>query len=111
MSALADKIKAARLSTVDVEGHKYTIRRPTKAEAFQLGDSTQLDVVHQFVVGWDHTELSLGIPGGTGASAPFDADVWAAWVDDQPAIWAPLFNAIMAAYTAHSERQEAAAKN
>ncbi|MGL4480448.1 MAG: hypothetical protein ACRCVK_19770 [Aeromonas veronii] len=111
MSSLIDKLRAARLSKVEAGGHAYTIRRPTDAEASTLSSASGLDLVKRFVVGWGHTELSLGIPGGTDQPAPFDADLWAEWVADQPALWGPLADAIVDAYTAHAAQREDAAKN
>lgn len=110
-SDLIDKIRKARLNKVTVDGREYTIRRPTDAEAINLGNATPLDLVRRFVAGWDHTEITLGIPGGTGDAVPFDAALWATWVDDQPHLWAPISEAVMAAYQAHAQAREDAAKN
>lgn len=109
--SLADKLRAARLSQVVADGHTYSIRRPTDAEAVTLAQSSGLALVRQFVAGWDHTEISLGIPGGSGIVVPFDAELWAEWVSDQPQIWGVLSDAIIAAYAAHTEKREADAKN
>lgn len=111
MSGLIDKLRAARLSTLTVDGRAYQIRRPTDADAAGLGELTALDLVRRFVAGWDHTELSLGIPGGTGAAAPFDAALWAEWVNDQPQLWGPISAAIIEAYRAHVAHREEQGKN
>ena len=109
--SLIDKLRAARLSQVDADGHLYTIRRPTDAEAVSLAQSAGLDLVRQFVADWDHTELSLGIPGGSAVAVPFDAELWREWVADQPQVWGILAEAIIAAYSSHAEKRETDAKN
>jgi len=111
MSALAEKLRAARRSVVVVAGHEYTVRRPTDAEAAQLAQATGLELVQRFVEGWNHTELSLGVPGGSGAPAEFSAELWREWVADNPQVWGALSDAIMAAYSAHIEQKADAVKN
>ncbi len=111
MNALTEKLRAARLSKLDLDGQAYTLRRPTDAEATALSGTSALDLVGRFVVGWDHTELSLGIPGGTGAAVPFDAELWREWIADKPELWPPLTAAIVSAYVAHAAKREDAAKN
>jgi len=109
--SLADKIRAARQSTITVDGHVYTLRRPTDAEAMTLGSGTALDLVNRFVTGWDHTGISLGIPGGDPTPATFDAETWAEWVADQPQLWGQLSDAILASYTRHRQAREDTEKN
>lgn len=111
MSTLADKLRAARISQTQADGHTYTIRRPTDAEAVTTGDGSPLEIVQRFVIGWDHTEVSLGIPGGSPIPAPFSAELWAEWVNDQPQLWAPLSAAIIDAYKRHAEARKQTAKN
>ena len=106
-----DKIRAARLSQVEADGHTYTIRRPTDAEAVTLSSSSGLGLVQKFVAGWDHTELSLDIPGGSPVAVPFDAELFAEWVADQPQVWGTLAEAIINAYNAHTAKRDAEAKN
>lgn len=108
--ALIDKLRRARESTIEAGGHVFTLRRPSDAEAAQLGGSSPLELVRRFVVGWNLRELDL-IPGGNPEPAPFSAEVWALWVDDQPALWGPLSDAVIAAYKRHTESREAVEKN
>lgn len=111
MSARSKQFEAIDNFRLEVEGHTYTLRRPTPAEAIGLADSTGLDLVHRFVVGWDHTELSLGFPGGTDRPEPFDADLWVAYVDRHPVLWKPLAESILDAYAVRRTALEDAAKN
>lgn len=110
--SLAEKIRKARESTVDVDGKTWTIRRPTDEEAAQLsanGDGL-LAIVKRFVIGWTLTELDL-VPGGTGVAVPFDSEVFGEWVADQPDLWTPLGMAVLDAYKLHADKREAAVKN
>lgn len=108
--ALVEKILRAREQRVEVGGRAYTIRRPTDADALALRDSTALEVVSRHVVGWSVREADL-VPGGSDAEVPFSAEVWAAWLPDQPDLWEPLATAIFDAYAAHVKAREDAAKN
>lgn len=110
MSVLADKIRRARESQVEACGHTFTIRRPTDADAMSLGESTALDLVRRFTVGWNLTELDL-IPGGSGAAVDFDAEAFGEWVADQPEVIGGLITALFDAYKAHAAKREGAAKN
>ena len=111
-SDLIDKIRKARLSKVSVDGHEYTISRPTEADVIvRMADANDLEFVRRFVVGWDHSALSLGIPGGTEDPMPFDAGLWSDWLDDHSAVWEPLASAILNAYTSHKRAKEDATKN
>ena len=108
----ANKTLAARLrareSSVTVAGHAYTIRRPKQAEL--RADMTRMEMVRRFVVGWDLTNADL-VPGGLPDPEPFDAALFADWVDDQPTLWEPLYEAVIGAWNAHEAAREAAAKN
>jgi hypothetical protein len=110
MSALADKIRKARESSVEAGGHSFTIRRPTDAEAMTLGEATVTDVARRFVVAWSLKEIDL-IPGGSPTDAPFDSDAFVEWVSDQPETLAALSSAIVAAYQAHVAKRGEAEKN
>lgn len=110
--SLADKIRKSRESTVEAGGRSWTIRRPTDEEAALIsanGDGL-LAIIKRFVIGWPLTELDL-IPGGSGVAVPFDRDVFAEWVADQPDLWEPLGGAILAAYKTHADKRDAAVKN
>ena len=112
MSALAEKLRRARQTTVMVGPHSYTVTRPTDADAATLGTLTVLEIVRRFTVNWNGvTELSLGIPGGSDVPVQFDAELFAEWIADQPACWGPLADAIVGAYRAHAQAREDAEKN
>jgi len=98
----------ARERIVEVDGRSYTIRRPKPAE--MLGDMTGMDLVRRFVVGWNWTNADL-MPGGTPEPEPFDADLFADWIDDSPDLWEPLSAAILADWRAWVATREVAGKN
>lgn len=111
MSLLTQR-QRARESTIELEGHSFTIRRPTDEEALQISanNDNMIAIVKRFVIGWDLTELDL-VPGGGGDKAAFDSDLFADWVADQPALWVTLGEAILAAYHAHAAARQATLKN
>lgn len=111
MSLLTQRLKS-RESTVEAGGYSFTVRRPTDEEVVdaRANKSTMIEMVKKFVVGWDVTELDV-VPGGCGDKVPFDADLFADWIADQPELWVTLGESILAAYEAHTKRREDALKN
>lgn len=106
MSALLEKLRRCRESVVEAGGHQFTIRRPTEAEQAELhfgGKTSLLDLVRRFVVGWDLQELDL-VPGGSPVAVPFDPEVWAEWVNDQPDLWKPISDGVLDAIRTHREK-------
>ena len=108
--ALLEKMRKAREKRVEVAGRTFTILRPTDADAVAMAGRLPLEFVERFVVGWDLAELDL-VPGGTAEPAPFDGELWVAWVRDHPEVWDALGMAILDAYEVHVKAREAAAKN
>ena len=111
---LAQRLRKAREATVEVDGHVFTIRRPTDAEAdrINLQRPSNVQVCREFVVGWDETvtEAALGIVSGGSDPVPFHQELWREWVDDRPDFWVPLYEAIVDAYNKHNEALVAAGK-
>lgn len=109
--SLAQKIRKARESRVEVGGYGFLIRRPTALEMMEINGKPRGRAYLGFVIGWDGvTQLDL-IPGGDPHPLEFDADVCAEWLTDRLDLLAPLTNAIDAAYEAHEARLEGAKKN
>jgi len=109
--SLVEKIRKARESIVEVDGKKFTIRRPTEADMslmFSQGWS-RIELVRKFVVGWNLQEIDL-IPGGDPIAVNFDTDLWVEYVNDKAALWAPIADAIKASITEHNEKVERAEK-
>lgn len=110
--SLADKIRKARETGIEISGQTWAIRRPTDEEAMALraDGAGLLAIVKRFVIGWPLSEIDL-IPGGTSVKLPFDAEAFAEWVADKPNLWEPLGLAILDAYKAHAAQRDAAVKN
>jgi hypothetical protein len=110
--SLIDKIRKAREVGVEVNGKSFTIRRPTDEEALRIGrdNADMLAIVKIFTIGWNLAEIDV-IPGGTDVKLPFESELFAEWISDQPEMWEPLAVAIMNAYKAHADKRESAVKN
>lgn len=109
---LVTKIRQSRETIVEVDGKKFTIRRPSEAEQitlFKQDGISSLDLVRLFVVGWDLQEIDL-ISGGSPVSVDFNAEVWAEYVNDKPSLWVPLSDAITQSILSHREKVESAVK-
>jgi hypothetical protein len=104
---LAARLKS-REQDVTVNGHVFTVRRPKPAEMVQ--DMTHMDLIRRFVVGWNLTNADL-VPGGTPDPEPFDAALFADFVDDDETLWMPLSEAISGLWKARVEAKGAAEKN
>lgn len=111
MSALADKLRRARESEVEAGGHVFTIRRPTDVEAHGMAGQDTLDAVCRFVVGWNLSEIDLGVPGGSGVAAGFDVDALREWLSDRVEVLGKLAEAIVKAYQDHVAQKADAEKN
>jgi hypothetical protein len=107
---LVEKIRKAREQNITINGHTYTIRRPTDGELANMPDSRTLDFVQRFVVGWDFKEVDL-IPGGGPETVPFDLLLWAEYVNDHSEIWEALVSPMLESYRKHKEQTEVATKN
>jgi hypothetical protein len=90
---IIEKIRKSRQSVVEVDGHKYTIQRPTELEASvwltevkgetktQRGFRLTTHSVKNFVCDWDLTELDL-YPGGAPIKAEFSPDILFEYLSD-----------------------------
>lgn len=108
---LADKIRKARQTSIEVGGFKLTIRRPTDIEAVEMNykDTPIGEVigdVSKFVIGWDGVKESDLISGGTPDAVSFDAETFGEWIKDKPDMWEPLATGVLDAYKAHKKRME-----
>lgn len=103
-NSLLEKLKKSRQTTIPVGGFNFTIQRPTQFDLGEMSESgfSAKAILKRFVVGWDLKEIDI-IPGGNPVAAPFDADVFAEWVSEQPEIWTVLRDAIWEQFTAHNK--------
>lgn len=136
MLSLVEKLKESRRQTIQIGGFAFRFERPTALDmedyaanmphaghVFSVdGLSTEDKRVYNarwrygrqrllgFVCDWPGMrELDI-LPGGTGAALPFDADLFMAWVSDQPNVADQLATAIIAAWNDHNAAIEAAQK-
>jgi hypothetical protein len=110
--SLIEKIRKARESVVEVDGKKFTIRRPTEAEQAEMYKDPKfsyLDLVRCCVVGWDLKEIDL-IPGGDPIALTFSQELWIEYVSDHSDLWSDLSNAITESIRAHNTKVERAEK-
>lgn len=111
MSALAEKMRKARESRVEVGGHVFVVRRPTDVEMMGFAKSRNPTDLIRFVVGWDKVrEIDL-LPGGDPHPAPFDSDACTEWLSDRSDLLGPVVDAVIESYQAHKARLEESAKN
>jgi len=98
----------ARERKVTAGGHEFTVRRPKAAEIIEGLDG--LDLVRRFTVGWNLTAADL-VPGGNPDPEPFDPALFADYIEDNPELWPPIAEAIVALWREHEERKAADRKN
>lgn len=113
MSALADRLRKAKLSTVKAGEFEFTIQRPSHLQIINLqrdAGGLNLESSLQFVVGWSLKENDID-PGGSADPLPFDAEAFSIWVEDHPDVWADLIGGIADAYKKHADKLEGDAKN
>lgn len=133
MSVLIDKLKKSRQTDVPVEGKNFTIRRPTRMEAMDWLGDIDAETYRQFfeqqftlnnkkwqVLAWEGLrrfvddwpgmqEIDI-IPGGVGASLPFDRELFLEWVQDHPDIVTQLGYHILMTWMQYLQAQEDAEK-
>lgn len=113
MSDLGERMRKAREAQVEVNGHKYTIRRPTeaqRAEWLRNEGISPLELVRRCVISWDLLETDL-LAGGNPIPAEFTADAFAEYVNDKIDLWEPLSEAIKQAIESRLGSLEDAKKN
>lgn len=104
--SLVDKIRKARETGVEVEGFRFTIRRPTDQEAINLKGMTFIEVAQRFVVDWSGVKEMNLFPGGDGAEVKFDAELWKEWCADHPDFWGPISTAVFESYQDHCKARD-----
>lgn len=107
---LLEKMRKARQRQVEACGFSFTVRRPTDLEAAALGKAGTADLL-RYVVGWQGVQEIHLIPGGSAVDVPWTDEVCQEFLADRPDLWAPIIEAVMAAYSAHVASLEADAKN
>lgn len=109
-ASLVDRIEKARESEVEIGGFKFTVRRPTPAEAEELGKIGIVPFLQRFVIGWNLKEIDL-VPGGMPEEVPFDPATFGAWIGDEQAIYRELSEKIIALFLDFRNKKAEAQKN
>ncbi|MCP4935676.1 MAG: hypothetical protein GY927_16080 [bacterium] len=110
---LLERLKESRQSKIAAGAFEFSIRRPTDMEAITMQYTSTKEAVlgvMRFVNEWKGVTEADVVPGGTGDSVPFDADLFAEWVQDRPELWSALIDGVLDAYTQHREAQETEGK-
>jgi hypothetical protein len=108
--SLVQKLRKAREVQVQAGGYTFTVRRPTDVQMMALSGQG-VEALVPYVVGWEGVREIDVLPSGDAHPLDFDAAVCAEWLADRIDLLSPLADAIIAAYKAHAETLEAAAKN
>ena len=113
MSALSEKMRAARRKQHPIGGRNITIQRPTELEMTDIFFKDGMLNPHncpQFVVDWDFREMDL-MQGGTDEPVPFDRDAFIEWLGDQSHQWQLLIDAVLDDYKAFKDKKAVAEGN
>lgn len=110
-TALIEKMRKARESSVAVGGFTFTYRRPTDEESLELRDMPFLEVCRRFVTGWDNVKEIDLVPGGDPVPAKFSPELWAQWLADRPDFWPVIHGSVIEAYKAYAKKRDTSAKN
>jgi hypothetical protein len=96
MATLIERLRAARESTIEIDGIKLKVRRPTHIDLAYLRSDSDEQFVRRCVVGWVGVREVDVVPGGAAHPVEFDIDVCVEWFKDVPGRWAKLGDAISA---------------
>jgi hypothetical protein len=110
MSALIERLRAARESTVEIDGITLKVRRPTHTDLVYLRSDTDEQFVRRCVVGWVGVREVDVVPGGAAHLVDFDIDVCVEWFKDVPGRWGKLGEAISTIIRAYFDSLESAEK-
>lgn len=113
-SSLGDKIRKAREFTLEAEGWKLRLRRPTDAEAARILRTEKQDflaVASEYVIDWEDVCEADLVASGSSDPIPFDRDAWSEIVVDRPELWQPIADAVIERWMQHNEARGARSKN
>ena len=110
---LLKQLKRSRISTVEVNGYTFKIRRPTDEEAQELGElvrqskSPIVKIAKEYTIGWENVKARDIVPQ-TKSDDPveFEPELWREWCADRPDFWGPIANTVMEKYQTHSDAME-----
>jgi hypothetical protein len=100
VSALLERMRAARERWIALGGIELCLRRPTRYQVARVAGQAGADgeLLRQCIVNWRGvSELSLGVPGGDSREIPFDLDACIEWLEEHQDEMVQVFEAISAA--------------
>jgi hypothetical protein len=114
-ASLAEKIRRARESKVEVGRFTFIITRPTDIEMalmYKSGrEANKHDVARDHVIGWAGVKEADILPGGQDEDIKFDNAAWIEWCSDDQTLWAPIYEAVIESFMEHSTNRDESAKN
>ncbi len=113
-AVLLAQMEAGRTAWADLaKGRRVQFRRPLEDDMQRLRTMPVVDMVCEFVVGWEGiTEADLlGAAVGSDAPVPFHAELWSRHLRDNLAHVEPVAAAIVRSVTEHVAARDATAKN
>lgn len=111
MSALLERRIKARQRIVEIDGHRFVLRRPTAYDRVRNADRTVLEYVAEMVDDCNLSEADLFEGGSAEVAVPFERALFFDWLSEHSAYWKPLSEALADMVKAHDDKLEAAAKN
>lgn len=114
-ASLAEKIRRARESKVEVGRFTFIITRPTDIDMalmFKGGmEANKHDIARDYVISWSGVKEADILSGGTDEEIKFDSDAWREWCDDDQTLWAPIYEAVIESFMSHTADRDESAKN
>lgn len=101
---LLARLRAARETWATVQGVDFLLRRPTDVQLLRLVRREGADLLRLCLVGWRGVRLNDVVPGGDDAPAPFDLEMAIEWLEDRPALYSGLVDAVIGMINQRVER-------
>jgi len=113
MTTLIDKIRAARVLRVKVQGMTFIGKRPTVAEfGLHMHNKTpDHEAARAAITGWEGVRECDLIEGGSTDHLAFDQALWDEVLPDRPDIWSRITIALSSAVVAEMDRHKESEKN
>jgi len=103
--SLVDALRKSREKIVKSGEFEFTIKRPTDYDAVKFAKMEQLEILTEFVEGWNVKEIDI-VPGGTNEIAAFSKELFKEWIKDELNIWPELIEQIQTAYLDHKKAKD-----
>lgn len=103
--SLVEALRKSRETIVTSGAFEFTIKRPTDYDAVKFAKMEQLEILTEFVEGWNVKEIDV-VPGGTSEVAPFSKELFKEWIKEDLMLWSPLIEQIQSAYIDHKKAKD-----